>query len=87
MMIVTGVIKDENEIYEVDISLREWLKDDTSDFQKALQIYEEARYSRHEMNSLQRQYLIDTKDKIQKKIRYNAKFFRNLKYRLVNCIY
>ena len=72
-MIVTGVIKDENEIYEVDISLREWLKDDTSDFQKALQIYEEARYSRHEMNSLQRQYLIDTKDKIQKKIRYNAK--------------
>lgn len=87
MMIITGVIKDESEIYEENMSLAQWLKEDIREFKNALEIYEEARYSRHEMDLLKRQILSDAKDKVQNKIRISAKFFSKLKYRLLYCIY
>lgn len=87
MMIITGVIKDESEIYEENMSLAQWLKEDIREFKNALEIYEEARYSRHEMDLFQRQILSDAKDKVQNKIRISAKFFSKLKYRLLYCIY
>ena len=69
------------------MSLAQWLKEDIREFKNALEIYEEARYSRHEMDLLKRQILSDAKDKVQNKIRISAKFFSKLKYRLLYCIY
>lgn len=87
IIMVTGVINHENELYGDNTNLTQWLMEDTEDFQKALKIYEEAKYSSHDMSDLDRTFLIEIKGKVIKKIQEGNGFVKNLKYRLFDCIY